>query len=1398
MAFSVSVSKTIDGTFTGGDFEVSSMTASKVSIVGGLSINDANDNVRIGTEAAYFLTNGTNNIAIGKRAAYYLSTGADNLCIGQQAGYLVNTGTYNICMGNQAGYQCRGQENICFGVHSGYTLKDAIRNVCIGYRAAELLYHDDTLAGHVGTTKSYYNVILGNEAASHSAVLERCVFLGYRAGYKCNANEAVDQGLDNVFIGTEAGAWNKGRYCVNIGTRAAQCAGTSPNGLYLTEDVVIGYEACMSMTTSSGGLPGCNVVIGGNALRVADDVGDTVAIGRNVGVDMKGSYGDVLIGNNVYCGDPSATSEGNVVIGQQSMVDVDIWTGYNCVLGFEALKKAAVNPALGAEYNVILGSETCNKGITDNFNNNVVIGGYAGQKLKGGTGNIFIGCAAGNYLVAGTHNNTLIIANSDTADDVILSGTFVNPGTHSMTVHGDLTVNGILTMGGGSAMTSVALQDSTGPPFHYINLTAPALVPATYTVTFPAAVGATNSLLQATDAAGTLAWTTGPTLSQVVFDASGTAFNMTMKAADALSEDYTLAWPDTKGANGNVLITDAAGSLYWASQLGNIAPLTLLKAITLESTGTLVLDDDDAKEYVALQAPAAVSSSYTLTLPSDVGATNSILQATNGTGTLGWTTGPTFSQVVFDASGTAFNMTMKAADALSENYTLAWPDTKGANGNVLITDAAGSLYWASQLGNISPLTLLKAITLESTGALQLDDDDAKEYVALQAPAAVSASYTLTLPTAVNSLAYSFLGTTDTSGALDWIPDAYRNVRIGTTAAFTGPGNATDNILIGYESGKTISTGDGNVCMGSQAGKNITTALGYVCIGTGTASTGLSPLTGNGAGICIGGQAGYVLEGTAEYGVLIGAQAGLAMTTPCRNVAIGYRASVTTTTGTQNVCIGYEANTAAATTNSAVAIGLSSVAGLSAVAIGNGAIAGSGSDYSIAIGTDVATGILAENICMGHTTGKNLSAVSGNIIVGTNACSTGATLITVGNGSAGNNTVIGYNAAPVAAGAFQYNTIVGAAAAAAITSAQKTVIIGWNAGIGLTSGAGNVMVGSAAGNKITTGAANVCIGTETLANGANPITANDNVCIGYRAGYVIEGVGAGNVCVGSLAGLACKTGSTNVCIGYRAGQAITTGSNNTCIGVYAGDEITTGSSQVVIGNDHTVAAALNETTCVGYKNTVTGTEAVGVGRLCTASGSYAVVIGDGATGSNAQSIAIGRVAVSSGESGVAIGYDSQATLQFSVSVGPGIKDTLDTNVAGVRIGHSGYYWVGKYGTATWAQASDARLKSHIRDYPVEAVTVIDKLRPCIFKMRGLHQEIVESNPDTGGFIAQEVEQAMRECGVDLPCVVETDGALENDPDPLRRMDRSMLIPALVLALQDARKRIAALEAALLAH
>ena len=74
------------------------------------------------------------------------------------------------------------------------------------------------------------------------------------------------------------------------------------------------------------------------------------------------------------------------------------------------------------------------------------------------------------------------------------------------------------------------------------------------------------------------------------------------------------------------------------------------------------------------------------------------------------------------------------------------------------------------------------LLIDAEGDLRLGDNSGTEYVGIDAPATVSASYTITLPTAVAGSANFALTTTDGSGNTQWVATSTFGITTGKAIA----------------------------------------------------------------------------------------------------------------------------------------------------------------------------------------------------------------------------------------------------------------------------------------------------------------------------------------------------------------------------------------------------------------------------------------------------------------------------------------------------------------------------------------------------------------------------------------------------------------------------------------
>ena len=119
---------------------------------------------------------------------------------------------------------------------------------------------------------------------------------------------------------------------------------------------------------------------------------------------------------------------------------------------------------------------------------------------------------------------------------------------------------------------------------------------------------------------------------------------------------------------------------------------------------------------------------------------------------------------------------------------------------------------------------------------------------------------------------------------------------------------------------------------------------------------------------------------------------------------------------------------------------------------------------------------------------------------------------------------------------------------------------------------------------------VVIGGEAGLHYSNNSTAlNEEVLIGYGAGYNLENssynVAIGNYAMGSSGTSTIATADTNIAIGNLSGADLTTGSNNVLLGSSAGNDLYTGSHNIMLGYFSARSAEhdINENILIGYES-----------------------------------------------------------------------------------------------------------------------------------------------------------------------------------------------------------------------
>ena len=371
---------------------------------------------------------------------------------------------------------------------------------------------------------------------------------------------------------------------------------------------------------------------------------------------------------------------------------------------------------------------------------------------------------------------------------------------------GQIIQNSALTVSDTADLAGVKTLAMTGSASGTLTV-RPAATTTAYTMTLPGAVGASGTVLKASDGAGTLAWGT-----------SGDVSGPSSSTSNAVSRfDLT---------TGKIL----KNSAITISDTADLAGVKTL-AMTGSTSGVIVVQ------------PAAITTAQTLTLPGTVGTAGTFLNASNGTGTLAWANAvtnagastdnalarfdATTGQIIQDSlvtvsdtadlagvktlamSGSVAGVLTVQPAASTNTHTLTMPDTVGAQGTYLkASNASGTLTWATagDLAGPSSATANAITRFDSTtgklvknSALTISDvaglagvktlamsGSASGTLTVQ-PAATTVDYTLTMPAGVG-VSGTYLKASDGAGTLTWAPGG----------DLVGPNSATANAITRFD------------------------------------------------------------------------------------------------------------------------------------------------------------------------------------------------------------------------------------------------------------------------------------------------------------------------------------------------------------------------------------------------------------------------------------------------------------------------------------------------------------------------------------------------------------------------------------------------------------------------
>ena len=525
-----------------------------------------------------------------------------------------------------------------------------------------------------------------------------------------------------------------------------------------------------------------------------------------------------------------------------------------------------------------------------------------------------------------------------------------------------------------------------------------------------------------------------------------------------------------------------------------------------------------------------------------------------------------------------------------------------------------------------------------------------------------------------------------------------NIGIGFDALGGAIAGGEQNISIGNYSLDSLSSGDYNTAVGHLAGSGLTTGGYGVYIGHEANLNGdignyniaigrRSMLTGGSGGenIAIGYQAMRDADGTlARWGVAIGHQAGLALTTGQGNVLMGRNTGSGLTTGQLNVFLGASAGGESAGMNASESIAIGYQAGYQMKGNQNtyvGHRAGfsgtsSTGTYNAGFGYRSMDAITSgsKNIGLGNNAGGNISSGSNNVVIGSaevTATSSDQLSISSGDGSpvwiTGNSSGVvnfpnGLTSGGSAVGGatdldglsdvlidttnfvdsllIQTDSNGSAPTTGTLNTATGNLGLGKDVFEDLSSGQYNIALGYEVMKQLSNGSYHIGIGYKAMSNigqsgGSGSVAIGKNAMLNATSGGQQIAIGEDAMGAGGT-----NAGTQNVAIGWEAGKVINNADYNNFIGSRAGKANTSGSRNIAFGtNAYDAADTESDNISIGY-DALGG--AVAGGEYNTAIGNYSL---DSLTSAD-RNIAIGYqagTAVTTGGNHVMIGHTAGAAI-----------------------------------------------------------------------------------------------------------------------------------------------------------
>ncbi|QDK39242.1 tail fiber domain-containing protein [Bdellovibrio sp. NC01] len=513
---------------------------------------------------------------------------------------------------------------------------------------------------------------------------------------------------------------------------------------------------------------------------------------------------------------------------------------------------------------------------------------------------------------------------------------------------------------------------------------------------------AANSFLK-NDGSGNLVCVvaSGTASGTVTSVAAGTGLKTDQASNAAITSSGTLAVDVGTGAN-QVVQLDSSSKLpaVDGSLLTNVVASSLSSSASINISGDIVSSNGniqtnksltakdalylyDAKtptpSSVGLKAPANVTASYILTLPTAQGTSGQVLGMSATTGQLSWispstgtVTSVTASAPLASSGGATPNISLPKVDATQDGY-LSKTDFSAFNnkqpaGNYITTLTGDVTSSAFSSGSVTTTIANSAVTAtkmnfggvnSATSNLVVSDSTGKFYSFGCSTAGQVATWTV-----------AGWGCAATSiNALNDLPDVY--VYAPGNVIFFGPGTSPPATESGGTGGNTVF-GAKAMAVNQNGGQN--TAFGAETLSSSTSSSENS---------AFGWQA-LLSNTTGQLNTSIGAESMIGNTTGSENSAIGTGALGGIGSGNNNSAIGAWSGQGLKSGSYNVIIGSQAVGSSpNSSTFNNNTIVGSRSARYLTTGADA-------NVVLGYQAANNLTTGANNIIIGNNISAVTAT------------------------------------------------------------------------------------------------------------------------------------------------------------------------------------------------------------------------------------------------------------------------------------------------------------------------------------------------------------------------------------------------------------------------